>query len=137
MSETPIRVPWTQQQKFFLWVIIFLVIAIAGFLIGSATAAAQPTPQTGKPDVAAVHAYEVKQLEAAIKKTADQGVSKALLVGPILGVTCIPDGTGNSHSTSYTCLAANVKNADGTKSGYFFTGVINWDSGQYVWRITQ
>jgi hypothetical protein len=126
----------TRNQKLVLGGLLIAVVALVIVMVGAAAAASGPTPQTGTPGaqmVAANHAAEVKQLEGSIKKN----VETAIPGTTILDVTCIPDGTGNEHSTSYACLAATTKNSDGSESGYNFTGVINWDTGQYVWRLAR
>lgn len=85
-----------------------------------------------------VRQYEVKQLEDAIKKMADQDVSDGVLDGPILSTQCSP-ANGSSEdddtSTEYSCIAVTKKNNDGTVSGYAFHGLINWDSGEMTYGL--
>lgn len=67
-------------------------------------------------------------------------MEKELLTGPIEGTLCTPISGGSSqdlsHSTgTYSCLAENKTNAEGTASGYHFTGTINFTTGAYTWRL--
>ena len=82
-----------------------------------------------------------KGLEAAITKTAQKDAEEnTLLEGPIKATTCTPVSGGSSQDLSqstgtYTCLAANKTNTDGTESGYTFTGTINFKTGSTTWQL--
>jgi hypothetical protein len=80
-------------------------------------------------------------LESAITKAAEKDVEETPgLEGPIKSTTCTPLSGGSSQDLSqstgtYTCLAVNKTNADGTESGYHFTGTINFKTGSYTWQF--
>jgi hypothetical protein len=79
-------------------------------------------------------------LRSAITKDAQKDVDTGLLDGPAISHTSCNPIAGGSNSLSeptarYECLAVNETHADGTESGYRFTGTINFDSGSYTWRL--
>ncbi|WP_254803965.1 DUF2510 domain-containing protein [Curtobacterium sp. YR515] len=84
-------------------------------------------------------AETVKEVEASVKTMAEENVTKGLLDGPILSVSCNPVSGSTDDltdtTTSFDCFAANEDNADGTQSGYFFNSTVNWDSGEYTYGL--
>ncbi|WP_166804501.1 hypothetical protein [Cryobacterium algoritolerans] len=38
-------------------------------------------------------------------------------------------------TTTFTCMAINKENADGTSSGYQFSATMNWDDGSCTWHL--
>ncbi|GGL12055.1 hypothetical protein GCM10009769_32550 [Curtobacterium luteum] len=84
-------------------------------------------------------AETVKEVEASVKTMAEENVTKGLLDGPILSVSCNPVSGSTDDltdtTTSFDCFAANTDNADGTQSGYFFNSTVNWDSGEYTYGL--
>lgn len=91
---------------------------------------------------AEVHERETMEqsLETAITKDAQHDVEQEILTGPIERTECTPISGGSSqdlsHSTgTYSCLAINKMNADGTDSGYHFSGTINFKTGTSTWRL--
>lgn len=74
-----------------------------------------------------------------MKTMAEENVTKGLLDGPILSVSCNPVSGSTDDltdaTTSFDCFAANKDNADGTQSGYFFNATVNWDSGNYTYGL--
>lgn len=81
----------------------------------------------------------VTQVQASIKKMAEDDVSKGVLTGPVLSVTCNPvSGSTDDLSdttTTFDCFVANKDNGDGTDSGYFFNATVNWNSGSYTYGL--
>lgn len=84
-------------------------------------------------------AETVKEVEASVKTMAEENVTKGLLDGPIMSVSCSPVSGSTDNltdtTTSFDCFAANKDNADGTQSGYFFNSTVNWDSGEYTYGL--
>ena len=81
----------------------------------------------------------VTQLEASILKDAKDRVNAQTLTGPILSVSCTALGGGSSDvltslTGTFECIAVNKKNADGSSSGYRFSGTINWGK-DYTWHL--
>jgi Tfp pilus assembly protein PilX len=82
-----------------------------------------------------------KGLETAITKDAQHRTEEnTFLEGPIKSTTCTPTSGGSSQDLSqstgtYSCLAVNKVEGDGTQSGYRFTGTINFKTGSYTWRL--
>jgi hypothetical protein len=79
-------------------------------------------------------------LEQSITKAAQTEVNEGSLTGPILSTSCIPLSGGSSQDLSqstgtYTCLAVNQNNPDGTNTGYDYTGTINFNNGNYTWQL--
>jgi hypothetical protein len=79
-------------------------------------------------------------LRAAITKDAQKNIDNGLLSGPAISHTSCNPIAGGSDSLSeptarYECLAVNKTNVDGTEEGYRFTGTINFDRGDYTWRL--
>lgn len=82
----------------------------------------------------------VRQMEQSITKDARKDVSSGLLDGPILYTSCDPLGGGSTDdltalTTTFSCLAVDKKNADGTVSGYSFHATQNWTAGSYSWGL--
>ena len=80
----------------------------------------------------------VTELEASVLKTAGERVESGLYGEPVLRASCMPV-TGSSieeldeTSTTFSCLAITVENADGTANGYSMEAVVNWSTGQMTW----
>ncbi len=60
--------------------------------------------------------------------------------GPAQSTTCTPVSGGSSQNLSqstgtYSCIAVYQTNADGTQSGYNYTGTINFDTGSETWQL--
>ncbi|MGN6425731.1 MAG: DUF2510 domain-containing protein [Leifsonia sp.] len=81
----------------------------------------------------------VTEVEASIKKMAEDDISKGLLTGPVLSVTCNPVSGSTDDltdtTTTFDCFVANKDNGDGTNSGYFFNATVNWNSGSYTYGL--
>ncbi|RDV43670.1 DUF2510 domain-containing protein [Leifsonia sp. ku-ls] len=81
----------------------------------------------------------VTQVEASIKKMAEDDISKGVLTGPVLTVTCNPVSGSTDDltdtTTTFDCFVANKDNGDGTSSGYFFNATVNWTSGSYTYGL--
>lgn len=99
-------------------------------------AAAKQAADDAKRDQRAV---TVTQVEASIKKMAEDDVSNGVLTGPVLAVKCNPvSGSADDltdPTTSFDCFVANKDNGDGTQSGYFFNATVNWASGEYTYGL--
>ncbi len=81
-----------------------------------------------------------KRLEEAITKEASEKVTEGTLTGPIKSTTCTPINGGSSQNLSestgtYSCIAVNKTEANGTESGYRYTGTINFTTGSTTWHI--
>jgi hypothetical protein len=81
----------------------------------------------------------VTQVEASIKKMAEDDISKGLLTGPVISVSCNPVSGSTDDltdtTTTFDCFVANKDNGDGTSSGYFFNATVNWNSGTYTYGL--
>lgn len=82
----------------------------------------------------------VKEMQKSITKDAKDKVSDGILDGPILYSSCDPLGGGSTDdltaiTTTFSCLAVNKENNDGTVSGYSFSATMNWTQGSYSWRL--
>ena len=82
----------------------------------------------------------VSAIETSITTDAQSRVDSGALDGPIIKSSCSPLGGGSTDdltalTTTFTCIAINVENADGTASGYRFSATMNWDSGSYTWHL--
>lgn len=82
----------------------------------------------------------VAGIEASITTDAQTKVTDGLLEGPITNSSCTPLGGGSTDdltaiTTTFTCIAINKENADGTSSGYRFSATMNWDDGSYTWHL--
>jgi hypothetical protein len=77
-------------------------------------------------------------LQKAILKDARQSVSDGTLDGPIKSVSCQPATSTDStdaHQATFSCIAVNKTNSDGTLAGYSYTGTANYDSGNITWHL--
>ena len=87
----------------------------------------------------AQRAQTVTQVEASIKKMAEDDISQGILTGPVLAVKCNPVSGSTDNltdpTTSFDCFVANKDNGDGTQSGYFFNATVNWTSGEYTYGL--
>jgi cytoskeletal protein RodZ len=81
----------------------------------------------------------VTEVEASVKKMAEEDVTKGIIDGPIMSVSCNPVSGSTDDltdtTTTFDCFAANKDNEDGTQSGYFFNSTVNWSSGQYTYGL--
>jgi len=82
----------------------------------------------------------VRYMEKTITKDAQKDVDSGLLDGPILRTTCDPLGGGSTDdltalTTTFSCLAVNKKNNDGTVSGYAYSATMNWTKGSFSWHL--
>jgi hypothetical protein len=81
---------------------------------------------------------QVTEIEASVKKLAEQHVSKAVIQGPIISVTCDPVAGGSTddltqQTTVFKCFVANKDNGDGTMNGYNYNATMNWSTGSYTY----
>lgn len=82
----------------------------------------------------------VEALQDEVTKDAKEKVDDDLLEGPILYSSCTATGGGSTDDLTaltgtFECLAVNEENADGTASGYRYSGTADWGSGSYTWRL--
>jgi hypothetical protein len=81
------------------------------------------------------------QLQNAITKDATDKADQGLLTnGPAQSTTCTPVSGGSSQnlnqsSGTYSCIAVDQTNSDGTQSGYSYTGTINFDTAEITWQL--
>ena len=83
---------------------------------------------------------DVKAMEASITSDAQKRVDTGVLEGPISATSCTPLGGGSTDdltaiTTTFTCIAINKTNDDGTQSGYQFSSTMNWNTGSYTWHL--
>jgi len=88
----------------------------------------------------ASRAIAVTGVEASITTDAQQQVTEGTLDGPIIKSSCTPLGGGSTDdltaiTTTFSCIAVNVENADGTSRGYRFSATVNWNDGSYSWHL--
>lgn len=81
----------------------------------------------------------VSEVEASVKKLAEEDIAKSLLTGPVIAVSCNPVSGSTDDltdtTTTFDCFVANKDNGDGTQSGYFFNATVNWTSGGYTYGL--
>jgi hypothetical protein len=88
----------------------------------------------------AVRKATVAEIEASVKKMAENYATKGVIDGPIIGVSCDPVNGGSADdlsdkTTAFDCFVANKDNGDGTQSGYFFNSTVNWTTGSYTYGL--
>lgn len=86
----------------------------------------------------AQRAGAVKDVEASVKKLAQQQAGEGLFDGPVLSVSCDPVGGGSTDdltakTTVFECFAATKVESDGTLSGKKYHATVNWDTGKYTY----
>jgi len=121
--------------------------AAAALQASTAAAAKEAAHQAAVAKSNADHAERVKrkddvrQLQDAILKDANSRISKGELEGPAATeVICTPVGGGSTDDLTaltgqFQCTAVNTHNADGTQSGYRFSGTINYNEGNLSWHL--
>jgi hypothetical protein len=82
----------------------------------------------------------VEALEEQVTKDAKEKVADDLLEGPILYSSCTATGGGSTDDLTalngtFECMAVNTENADGTVSGYRYSGTAEWGTGSISWRL--
>jgi hypothetical protein len=82
----------------------------------------------------------VAEIEASVKKMAEQHAADGIVDGPIIEVSCSPVGGGSTddlteQTTVFECFAAHKDNGDGTMSGYKYNATMNWSSGSYTYSL--
>ncbi len=103
----------------------------------AAAAAAQKKTDDGE---RTKRALTVVQLEGSVKTLAEEHVSKSILDGPILDVSCSPVGGGSTDdltetTTVFECFAANEDAGDGKMRGYKYHATVNWTAGTYTYGL--
>jgi hypothetical protein len=82
---------------------------------------------------------EVKEMQASIKKSAAKAAADGLLDGPFSKVVCnTTEGSildTAKTSQDFNCLAVDKTDADGTMHGYNYSAHIDWNSGEYSWKL--
>ncbi|WP_409437356.1 DUF2510 domain-containing protein [Mycobacterium sp. SMC-14] len=80
---------------------------------------------------------KVTDIEASVKKYAEQMAEKEVIEGPIQEVSCDPVGGSNdimlSETTAFSCVAWNHDNGDGSRSGDKFNARMNWSDDEFVY----
>ncbi|MCU1479198.1 MAG: hypothetical protein JWQ64_3891 [Subtercola sp.] len=79
-------------------------------------------------------------MEVSITADAKKRVDAGTLDGPISSTSCTPLGGGSTDdltaiTTTFTCIAINKTDPDGTQSGYQFSSTMNWNTGSYTWHL--
>ncbi|MGY1641779.1 hypothetical protein ACI782_11690 [Geodermatophilus sp. SYSU D00703] len=82
----------------------------------------------------------VTEIEASVKKMAEEHAADGVIDGPIIEVSCSPVGGGSTddlteQTTVFECFAANEDNGDGTMSGYTYNATMNWSTGSYTYGL--
>ncbi|ORI21180.1 DUF2510 domain-containing protein [Rhodococcus sp. 1168] len=80
----------------------------------------------------------VSGIESSIKKMAEDHISKGIVDGPIISVSCSPVSGGSADdltatTTVFECFVSNEDNGDGTMSGYKYHSTMNWTTGSYTY----
>lgn len=82
----------------------------------------------------------VQQIESSVSDLAKKHIREGVLSGKVLETNCTPisgyslDNLDQS-STTFDCFVATKDNGDGTRSGYSYTAVMDWDSGSYTYKL--
>jgi hypothetical protein len=100
----------------------------------AAAASAQRETQAERDE----RAQEVSEVEASVKKMAEDQANKGLFEGPVLSVKCNPVSGGSTDdltakTTVFECFAATKRNDDGTYSGYKYHATVNWDTHDFTY----
>jgi hypothetical protein len=88
-----------------------------------------------------LRAGTVTALQNSITKDANGRVTSGTLNGPaITSTSCTPLGGGSTddltaHTGTFTCIAIDQTNSDGTQQGYSFSATVNYDTGSYTWQL--
>lgn len=81
--------------------------------------------------------HKVTEIEASLKKYAEQLVEKDVIEGPIQEVSCDPVGGSSdimlAETTAFSCVAWNHDNGDGSRSGDKFNARMNWSDDEFVY----
>lgn len=106
----------------------------------AAEAAAASAKEAADEIVRTMRAASVIEIEASITKDAQSRVKEGTLDGPITKSSCTPLGGGSSDiltalTTTFSCIAINKENADGSSSGYRFSATMDWNAGSYSWHL--
>jgi hypothetical protein len=107
----------------------------------AAQAAAQQATEQANQEKRVLRAGILTALQGSITKDANGRVTSGVLDGPaITSTSCTPLGGGSTdnltaHTGTFTCIAVNQTNSDGTQKGYSFTATVNYDSGSYTWQL--
>lgn len=101
----------------------------------AAAAAAKQKEDDGE---RAERALYVIQLESSVKTMAEEHVSKSIIDGPILNVSCDPVGGGSTDdltetTTVFECFAATEEVGDGRMRGFKYHATMNWTAGTYTY----
>lgn len=82
----------------------------------------------------------VQQIESSVSDLAKKHIREGVLSGKVLETNCTPisgyslDNLDQS-STTFDCFVATKDNGDGTRSGFSYTAVMDWDSGSYTYKL--
>ena len=84
----------------------------------------------------ALHASCVRIGDEAILLAGPSGAGKSTTAAALAtrGVSVLSDDL-TALTTTFSCLAVNKKNGDGTVSGYTFHATQNWTTGSYSWGL--
>lgn len=88
----------------------------------------------------AVRAASIPDIEASVKKMAEDHAADGIIEGPVLDVTCSPVDGGSIDdltdlTTVFECFAATVDNGDGTMTGFTYNATMNWSDGTYTYGL--
>jgi hypothetical protein len=104
----------------------------------AAVEAAERAQEAADAEERTQRALTVTEVEASVKKMAQEDIKKGAIDGPIIGVSCDPVDGGSTDdltdlTTAFDCFVANKDNGDGSQNGYFFNATVNWTTGSYTY----
>lgn len=122
-------------------------LVATGLLVGllGCSAESEATPPTptdpNQPTVAEIRAFvqaSTLEVEEMIAAAAQEAVDAGALEGPILGASCTALGggltDGVARSTSFDCIAIYEDDGKGSRLGYGYTAVKDWEDGSIQWE---
>lgn len=82
----------------------------------------------------------IGDIEKSIETMAQSHAEEELIDGPVIDVFCDPIGGGSTdiltdQTTLFECFVATTENDDGSMSGYTYSATMNWNTGEYTYRI--
>ncbi|SNS94754.1 DUF2510 domain-containing protein [Rhodococcoides kyotonense] len=80
----------------------------------------------------------VSGIEGSVKTMAEEHVTKGIVDGPVISVTCSPVSGGSTDdltetTTVFQCFAATEDIGDGRMRGYNYHATMNWSTGNYTY----
>ena len=82
----------------------------------------------------------VQQIEESVATLASEHIEKGVISGQVLETNCTPI-SGYSlenlqqSSTTFDCFVSTKDNGDGTRTGYSYAAVMDWEAGSFTYKL--